>query len=36
MMFSSPLDLSGLGNTPGSSTAKSATSATNASCWWRS
>lgn len=30
MMFSSPLDLSGLGNTPGSSTAKSATSATNA------
>ena len=30
MMFSAPLDLSGLGNTPGSSTAKSATSATNA------
>jgi flagellar basal-body rod modification protein FlgD len=30
MMFSNPLDLSGLGNTVGSSTAKSATSATNA------
>jgi flagellar basal-body rod modification protein FlgD len=30
MMFSAPLDLSGLGNTPGSSTAQSATSATNA------
>ncbi len=30
MMFSNPLDLSGLGNTPGSSTAKSATAATGA------
>jgi len=30
MMFSTPLDLSGLGNTVGSSTAKAATSATNA------
>lgn len=30
MMFSNPLDLSSLGNTPGSSTAKSATTATGA------
>lgn len=30
MMFSAPLDLSGLGSTPGSSTAQSATSATGA------